>query len=164
MIYDFLVIGGGIAGASATYELAEHGKIQLLEAEGSKGYHATGRSAGLFTRNYGGPIVRQANAASAGFFRALPVEHCDTPLLAPRGSLTVVPPDHEGTLDALLAMFEPGEEVFPIDPKDACEMVPFLRPDHVARALAALTADLCTAASTAHTDQLAKALSPHQLL
>lgn len=98
------------------------------------------------------------------FFRALPVEYCDTPLLAPRGSLTVVPPDHEGTLDALLAMFEPGEEVFPIDPKDACEMVPFLRPDHVARALAALTADLCTAASTARTDRLAKALSPHQLL
>lgn len=164
MIYDFLVIGGGTAGASAAYELAEHGKVQLLESEGSMGYHATGRSAALFTRNYGGQIVRQVNAASAGYFRAPPVGFCDTPLLTPRGSLTVAPPDHEGTLDALLAMSEPGEEICPSDPKDACEMVPFLRPDRVARALAALTANLCTADSTAHTDRFAKALSPHRLL
>jgi len=83
MIYDFLVIGGGIAGASAACELAEHGKVQLLEAEGSMGSHATGRSAALFTRSYGSPIVRQVNAASAGFFRAAPVGFCDTPLLTP---------------------------------------------------------------------------------
>jgi D-arginine dehydrogenase len=164
MIYDFLVFGGGIAGVSAAYELTVHGKVELLEAEGSMGYHATGRSAVLFTRNYGGPIVRQVNAASAGFFRAPPEGFCDTPLSTPRCSLTVVPPYHEGTLDALLAMSEPGEEICPIDPKDACEMVPFLHPDRVARALAALIADLCTAASTAHTDRFAKALSPHRLL
>lgn len=164
MIYDFLVIGGGIAGASTAYELAEHGKIQLLEAEGSMGYHATGRSAALFTRNYGSPSVRQVTAASTGFFRTPPEGFCDTPLATPRGSLAVVLPDHEGTLDALLAMSEPGEEICPIAPKDACEMVPFLRPDRVARALAALTADLCTAASTAHTDRFAKALLPHRLL
>lgn len=60
MIYDFLVIGGGISGASAAYELASHGSVLLLEAEKSAGYHSTGRSAALFTRNYGGPVVRES--------------------------------------------------------------------------------------------------------
>jgi D-arginine dehydrogenase len=32
MIYDFLIIGGGIAGTSAAYELAAHGSVVLLEA------------------------------------------------------------------------------------------------------------------------------------
>ena len=131
MIYDFLIVGGGVAGASAAFELAAHGSVLLLEAESTTGYHATGRSAALFTRNYGSPIVRQVNAASAPFFRSPPAGFCNTPLLTPRGSLTIAPPDHEGGLAELLSMSEPGEEISLIDPKDACEMVPFLRQDRV---------------------------------
>ena len=108
MIYDYLVVGGEIAGASAAHELAEHGSVLLLEAEGRMGDHATNRSAALFTRNYG-PVVQQVNSVSAVYIQSLPARFCDTPLLTPRGSLTVAPPDHEGTLDTLLAMSEPGK-------------------------------------------------------
>jgi D-arginine dehydrogenase len=135
VIYDFLVIGGGIAGASAAYTLAEHGSVLMLEAESTTAYHATGRSAALFTRNYGGPIVRQVNAASADFFRTPPPGFCETALLTPRGSLTVAAPEDAGALDALLAMSEPGEEVHRVDPIEACAMVPFLRPEHVGDAV-----------------------------
>lgn len=135
MIYDFLVVGGGIAGASAAYELADHGSVLLLEAESALGFHSTGRSAALFTRNYGRPVVRKVNAASAEFFRSPPAGFCDTPLLTQRGCLTVAPPGHEAELDALLALSEPGEEVCLINPKDAFEMVPFLRPERVNRAV-----------------------------
>ena len=135
MIYDFLVIGGGMAGASAAYELAEHGHVILLEAESTTGYHATGRSAALFTRNYGGPVVRQINAASAEFFKSPPKGFCETPLLTPRGCLTVSFGDHDAQLDALLALSEPGEEIRPITPNDACAMVPFLQKDRVSRAV-----------------------------
>ena len=135
MIYDYLVIGGGIAGASAAYTLSARGSVLLLEAEATMGFHATGRSAALYTRNFGSPIVRQINAASAGFFRAPPPGFCDTPLMTPRGALTVAPPGHEGALDALLALSEPGEELCEIAPADACTRVPFLRPDRVARAV-----------------------------
>lgn len=131
MIYDFLVIGGGIAGASAAFELAAHGTVLLLEAESTTGYHATGRSAALFTRNYGNPVVREINAASAPFFRSPPAGFCETPLLTPRGSLTVAHPDHKGGLNDVLALSEPGEEVAAISSKEACEMVPFLRPELV---------------------------------
>lgn len=131
MIYDFLVIGGGISGASAAYTLSEHGSVLLLESESSTGYHATGRSAALFTRHYGGEIVRQINAASAEFFQALPVGFCETPLLSPRGFLAVAPPGHEAELDTSLL----EEEICEIDPRDACEMAPFLRPERVSRAI-----------------------------
>lgn len=135
MTYDFLIIGGGIAGASAAYELAPRGSVLVLEAEDSTGYHATGRSAALFTRNYGGPVVRQINAASASFFRTPPDGFTQTPLLSKRGCLTVAQGDHANDLDALLALSEPGEEVTEIDINAACAMASFLRPDRVNRAV-----------------------------
>lgn len=135
MIYDFLVIGGGIAGASAAYELAAKGSVLLLEAEDTMGFHATGRSAALFTRNFGSPIVRQVNAASADFFKAPPTGFCETPLLAPRGCLTVAPAGQEDVLNPLLAMSEPGEIVTQMSVVEALEMVPFLRPDRVGAAV-----------------------------
>jgi D-arginine dehydrogenase len=134
VIYDFLVIGGGISGASAAYELAAQGSVLLLEAEATAGYHSTGRSAALFTRNFGGPVVRQINATSAAFFLKPPAGFCDMPLLTPRGSLTVAMPENEACLDAVLALSELGQEVVEISPSDACEMAPFLRPDRVTRA------------------------------
>ena len=135
MIYDFLIVGGGIAGASAAYELAPFGSVLLLEAEDAAGYHATGRSAALFTRYYGGPEVRRVNASSSAFFRSPPPDFTQTPLLTPRGCLTVSSQEQSKDLDELLAMSEPGEEIMDIDVKDACAMVPFLRPDRVKRAV-----------------------------
>lgn len=135
MTYDFLIIGGGIAGASAAYELAAHGSVLVLEAEDTAGYHATGRSAALFTRNYGGPVVRQINASSAAFFRSPPDGFTQTPLLTPRGCLTVAQGDNAGDLDALLALSEPGEPLTEIDVDTACALAPFLRPDRISRAV-----------------------------
>lgn len=135
MTYDFLIIGGGIAGASAAYELAAQGSVLLLEREDTTGYHATGRSAALFTRNFGGDVVRQVNATSASFFRSPPEGFAPTPLLTPRGCLTVAHKEGASALDALLALSEPGEEIIEIDPDAACAMVPFLRADHVSRAV-----------------------------
>ncbi|WP_390910368.1 FAD-dependent oxidoreductase [Pseudosulfitobacter sp. SM2401] len=135
MIYDFLVIGGGIAGASAAYELAADASVLLLEAEDTTGYHATGRSAALFTRNYGCPIVMQINATSAHFFQSPPLGFCETPLVTTRGCLTVASGGLEGELDALLARSEPSDSVCRIAPQNALEMAPFLRSERVADAV-----------------------------
>lgn len=134
MIYDFLVVGGGISGASAAYELAAHGTVCLLEAERTPGYHSTGRSAALFTRNYGGSIVRRINAASAPFFQAPPDGFCDTALLTPRGQVTVAAPGDEVELEQVLQASEPGEEVVRISAQEALERIPFLRADRVSAA------------------------------
>jgi D-arginine dehydrogenase len=46
---DVLIIGAGMAGASAAYFLAQHKRVLLLERESQPGYHSTGRSAALYS-------------------------------------------------------------------------------------------------------------------
>ncbi|TIX80028.1 MAG: FAD-dependent oxidoreductase, partial [Mesorhizobium sp.] len=46
---DIAIIGGGIAGASAAYELAAVSSVILLERESHCDCHSTGRSAASFT-------------------------------------------------------------------------------------------------------------------
>lgn len=135
MIHDVIVIGGGISGASVAYELAGNAQVLMLEAETEPGYHSTGRSAALFTRNYGGPVVRQINAASAQFFEAPPDGFCDADLLTPRGAVIVADEGSAGDLAPLLALSEPGHEVIEISPEDAVARVPYLRPERVAAAI-----------------------------
>ena len=67
---DFLIVGAGIAGASAAYWLARHGRVIVLEGEEQPGYHSTGRSAALFAESYGTPLVRALTRASRAFFDA----------------------------------------------------------------------------------------------
>ena len=48
---DAIVIGGGMAGAGAAFEISRTAKVVLLERETHCGYHTTGRSAASFTEN-----------------------------------------------------------------------------------------------------------------
>lgn len=64
---DVLIIGGGIAGLSAAARIAPFASVTVLEAEDSLGYHATGRSAAMFLKDYGNDVVRALNYASAEF-------------------------------------------------------------------------------------------------
>ena len=64
---DFIVIGGGIAGASVGYALAEHGDTIVLEREYQPGYHSTGRSAAQFIELYGNHIIRSLVRLSKAF-------------------------------------------------------------------------------------------------
>lgn len=131
MQVDFLVIGAGISGAAAAYELAAHGSVVVLEAESAPGYHSTGRSAALYTRNYGNPIVRRINQASHGFFTSPPPGFANAPPLTPRGSLTVASSENRYGLDAILALSEPGHEITEVNAARCLDLCPILRPEHV---------------------------------
>lgn len=132
--YDYLIIGGGMAGAAAAYELVQHGSTVLVEAETTPGYHSTGRSAALYTRYYGGDIVRRINQVSEGFFVDPPTGFCDRPLLTRRGSLTVASPGGEHGLEQILELSQPGGEIENISGAHAIELAPLLRPERVAAA------------------------------
>jgi D-arginine dehydrogenase len=67
---DIVVIGGGIAGASAAYELAAERSVVLVERERSCGYHTTGRSAALFTEAWEKGIPGLLTTASRPFMEA----------------------------------------------------------------------------------------------
>lgn len=134
MQFDYLVIGAGVSGASAAFELAASGSVALIEAENVPGYHSTGRSAALYTRNYGVPIVQRINAASHDFFMNPPPGFAEYPLLTPRGSLTVAGPGDEDRLEAVLALSSPGNAIELIPAAQALSLAPVLRPEQVGAA------------------------------
>lgn len=135
MTFDFIVIGAGISGASVAEALADHGKVALLEAETAPGYHTTGRSAALYTPNYGGPVVRAINSLSRDFFHNPPDGLCETPLLSRRGALGLAGPGHEAALDDVLALSTTADPVVPVTRAEALELAPYMRPDRIAAAV-----------------------------
>jgi len=135
MMYDFVVVGAGIAGASIAYELARRGTVCLVEAESRPGFHATGRSAALFVPSYGGREIRALTRSSRQFFDRPPEGFCEQPLLAQRGCLYIAGTDQ---CDRLAFMVETirasGSKIGGIDVQEALARVPLLRPGYVAAA------------------------------
>ena len=130
MTCDFLVIGGGIAGASAAYALAEHGKVTVLEMEDQPGYHSTGRSAAQYVELYGNRIVRALVRLSREFLTSPPDGFTEHPILSPRGALFVATEAQQPHIDELLAMASAAAyPVEQLDPAGACAVVPVLRAD-----------------------------------
>jgi D-arginine dehydrogenase len=135
-VADILVVGGGIAGASAAYELAAQAEVVLLEREAQCGYHATGRSAASFTENYGTDVIRRLVLASRSFLNNPPEGFAEHPLLAPRGMVTIARADQLGLLDTELdraLRFVPSMQR--IGAGEAIALVPVLRADYLADAI-----------------------------
>lgn len=98
---DVIVIGAGIAGASAAAELAASSTVLLLEMEAQPGYHATGRSAAYFAAAYGKKVVRDFTACCEHFFLHPPDGFSEVELIRPRDSMFFGRADQEGQLRAL---------------------------------------------------------------
>lgn len=130
---DYLIIGGGIAGASVAYWLAPHGRVILLEREAQPGYHSTGRSAALFMESYGTTQVRALTMASRAFLQDPPPGFASHPLLTPRGALMVAGPGQRHLLDAhwdVVRAVDPDARL--LSAAQACERVPALRAEQLA--------------------------------
>ncbi len=97
---DIIVIGAGMAGSSAAYELAVEHKVLLLEREAHPGYHATGRSAALYTETYGNETIRGLSSAGRSFFTSPPDGFSDHELLTPRGVMFIGREDQQESLQA----------------------------------------------------------------
>jgi D-arginine dehydrogenase len=133
---DVLIIGGGIAGASAAFEIAAFASVTLLEREAHYGYHSTGRSAASFTENYGNAVVRRLVIASRAFLESPPAGFSEHPLLSPRGLITTARAEHRHLLEEELAVASAlVPSIQPIAAAAAIERVPILRPDSLAAAI-----------------------------
>lgn len=129
---DYLIIGGGIAGATAAYGLAPHGRVLMLEAEDTPCYHTTGRSAAFYAETYGGPDVQPLTTGSKAFFENPPEGFSPIPLWDKRGALHVVKP---GDLDQAQVMAQACARLSPrisvLDAAGARAKAPMLLPEHV---------------------------------
>ena len=138
---DVLVIGAGIAGASAAAEIAARlkgtsAKVVLLEAEDAPGYHSTGRSAALYTETYGHRVVRALAKASRPFLEHPPAGFTDHPLMGLRGALHIARADqrpHAKRIYAECRDLAPDIRLLTED--EARSIVPVLRPGYVAAAV-----------------------------
>jgi len=127
---EVLIVGAGMAGASLAYFLAPHRQVIVLERESQPGYHATGRSAALYSETYGNATVRAITTASKAFYFAPPEGFSPYPLVTPRGSLSVGGNDD---CDTLQRAFDERKALVPNiewwSQADILQRVPILKPE-----------------------------------
>ena len=134
-IFDSVIIGAGIAGASLGYRLAGQQAVLLLERESQPGYHSTGRSAAMFMEAYGTAQIQALTRASRAFYQSPPHGFCEHRLLEPRGCLYVASLEQQELLASSYAQnLANGTEVRLLDPEAAVAMVPSLRGEAIAGA------------------------------
>lgn len=85
--FDFIVIGGGIAGTSIAYELSASSKVLLLEQEDAFAYHTTGRSAATYIELLLDKTIATLSRASKSFLQTPPPGFADFPILNPCGCI-----------------------------------------------------------------------------
>jgi D-arginine dehydrogenase len=133
---DILIVGSGMAGASAAFHLAPHKRVLVVEREGQHGYHTTGRSAALYIESYGNEAIRRLTAASRPFFDAPPAGFAEHPLLRPRPCVYMAGPAQLAALEALHAeLAATGVEVRGLTAAQVLERVPILYREAVAAGL-----------------------------
>lgn len=126
--FDFVIIGAGMAGASAGYFLSIDASVLLLEMEAQPGYHTTGRSAALYSEAYGNAPIRALTSGGRAFFIDPPDGFTETPILTPRGALFVGREDQMASLDAAYAAgSEHIDTIQRLTAGEVREMVPVLR-------------------------------------
>lgn len=121
---DALVIGAGIAGATAAAHLAADRRVALIEAEEAPGYHTTGRSAALWVLNYGPADVRALTGLSRPFFESPPPGFANAPLLRRRPVVFLARPEERQQLEQFVAE---GTGLRQIPVPEVASLVPALR-------------------------------------
>ena len=133
---DVVVIGAGVAGASAAWALSRELAVVLVELEAQPGQHASGRSAAVISETSGLPVVCALAAASREFFADPPDDVTDSSLLSPQGLMWVSSVTSVGHLTSLSASAQSiGVRADRVDVAAACDRVPVLRREWLGGAL-----------------------------
>jgi len=133
--FDFIVIGAGMAGASAAAHLSRRGSVALLERESQPGYHSTGRSAALFSTIYGRAPVRALTRASQAFLFESPSWFTPTPLVSPRPTLFFASESQVDALETFRADADIAAATRVLAVEAASALVPAFKPGYLGGAV-----------------------------
>lgn len=133
--FDFIVIGAGMAGASAAAGLAQRGRVAILEAEPHAGYHSTGRSAALFSAIYGNAVIRALTRASHAFLFNPPAGFAESPLVTPRQTLYFGRHEQMKTLTQFRADPDIEAGTRALSASEAHALVPIFSPNYLGGAV-----------------------------
>jgi len=130
---DVIIVGGGIAGASAAYHLSAAGRhVTLLEQESELAFHSTSRSAAIYVEVEGGRLAGRLSVASRSFLENPPLA-LDAPLLERLGYFVVAPAHRR---DEMLDEIEVGRETTPslefLEGSAVTDLCPVLVPERAA--------------------------------
>ena len=143
-LYDYAIIGAGMAGASLAAELAGRARVVVLEAESTPGYHATGRSAAFWHESFGGVGVQPLTTASGPQLNALGV-------LKQRDALTIANQQEIPALEKFAQTYGAlGIELAWLDRAALAQRIPGLRADWLAGVLEPNCCDIDVAALHQH--------------
>ena len=136
-VFDFAIVGAGMAGVSVAYRLSREGAaVVVLEQEARPGYHSTGRSAAMFMETYGTVNTRALTRAGRDFFLHPPSGFCDHPILSPRGVLYVGKPGQADMLETAGRAFQAqGLQIERMGAPAVVDMVPCLLEEQTIGAL-----------------------------
>ena len=130
LAYDFIIIGAGMAGASAGYELSPFGSTLLLEREDQPGYHTTGRSAAFFAESYGNATIRALTRGSRPFFESPVDGFAQQPLTRHCGALYIATQDQSEKLDSFfLELSDLSDSVSMVSSDVLYTKCPVLKPE-----------------------------------
>jgi D-arginine dehydrogenase len=128
MHVDVAIIGGGIAGMSCAAYVAPRASVAVFEAESTLGYHATGRSAAIYTECYGAEPIRRLSLASRAYFMDR-----EEPLGTVHAVLFVASRDNAEAVDDLYNTYHPlVPSIQRLSPQDVAALVPVIAPDRTA--------------------------------
>ncbi|HJN24329.1 MAG TPA: FAD-binding oxidoreductase [Rhodospirillales bacterium] len=127
---DVTIIGAGIAGASLAAELADGLNVVLVEREDQPGYHATGRSAAIYTEAYGNETIRALTSAGRDFFSNPTAEFSEIPLWRKLGVMFIGREDQADNVKKHIATASKyAREIREVSAEEIQQMVPILKKD-----------------------------------
>ncbi|MCA8979205.1 MAG: FAD-binding oxidoreductase [Planctomycetes bacterium] len=112
---DFLIVGGGIAGAATAWFLAQRGagSVLVLDREAELGAHSTAKNAGILRTWIAEPSTRELAQESLRFLAAPPAGFSEVPLFDACGLVLEIQDEQRAAFDAWVARRVGGAE--PLD-------------------------------------------------
>jgi len=134
--FDFVIVGGGICGVAAAYELAGHGSVALIEQESQLSYHTTGRSAAISMSSYGNATIQRLTTWSTDAYKRRTPPFANEPVWSPRGAVILSDAVNRSNLQRRIdAVRKLVPNVETLGERGILELAPYLRPGRWVAAL-----------------------------